>query len=456
MVEDASPSRDDENGRSHMDQLRSILTKLHLIGVARFIDRSVRRVAYSSISVLRSLARLPLVGRGLDPLLTRIDRSGRLSFELGELLRVSRAMSDQNLDYWVAGGWGLDALIGSQTRRHGDLDVVVDRFHENLPRVGELLTGLGYRRKKPLGGTVWFPDAEVYEDGAGHHIEVLNINWAALARAWAAPKEPPHLPTSPAGATSERTPQLLEKCTSRGTLESVSLPVLSLAAQQLFHVGYAGREEDSHAHEIMRLVSEGNSPSSGAASQGAQQPGVNRTRNPTTLLLVPIFTFPPDLTRLCRLHRNDLDLIPPHVTLAFPFLPLAMITDEVVHQLTALFNETPPFDFELGRVKWFATEVVYLEPTKSDAFRSITEAIQDAFPEFHPYEGAFESVIPHVTLSEHGSLAERRVLGRHAPQYLPISSRASRTWLMSNERVPDRWSIVKIFDLGSSTQSLPG
>jgi hypothetical protein len=84
-------------------------------------------------------------------------------------------------------------------------------------------------------------------------------------------------------------------------------------------------------------------------------------------------------------------------------------------------------------------------------FRSITETLQRRFPEFHPYDDEFDSVIPHVCLSEHGSLADRRVLGRHAPKYLPISARASHVWMMTNERRADQWSIVKIFHLGSTS-----
>ena len=28
---------------------------------------------------------------------------------------------------WVSGGWGIDALLGTQTRQHADLDLVVAR-----------------------------------------------------------------------------------------------------------------------------------------------------------------------------------------------------------------------------------------------------------------------------------------------------------------------------------------
>lgn len=55
-------------------------------------------------------------------------------------LEVLRALA--GLDVWVDGGWGVDALVGRQTRPHGDLDLGVAR--PELDRVVEVLGGLGY------------------------------------------------------------------------------------------------------------------------------------------------------------------------------------------------------------------------------------------------------------------------------------------------------------------------
>ncbi|MEV6266269.1 hypothetical protein AB0L64_03825 [Kribbella sp. NPDC051936] len=46
------------------------------------------------------------------------------------------------LDVWVDGGWGVDALVGRQTRPHGDLDLGVAR--PQLDEVVQVLEGLGY------------------------------------------------------------------------------------------------------------------------------------------------------------------------------------------------------------------------------------------------------------------------------------------------------------------------
>ncbi|MGC4936405.1 nucleotidyltransferase domain-containing protein [Kribbella sp. DT2] len=46
------------------------------------------------------------------------------------------------VDVWVDGGWGVDALVGEQTREHGDLDLGVARTE--LATVLEVLASAGY------------------------------------------------------------------------------------------------------------------------------------------------------------------------------------------------------------------------------------------------------------------------------------------------------------------------
>jgi len=52
-------------------------------------------------------------------------------------------LSKHGLHVWVAGGWAVDAIVGEQTRLHGDLDLAVDA--DELTEVIGVLNGLGYR-----------------------------------------------------------------------------------------------------------------------------------------------------------------------------------------------------------------------------------------------------------------------------------------------------------------------
>jgi lincosamide nucleotidyltransferase A/C/D/E len=49
----------------------------------------------------------------------------------------------RSVDTWIDGGWGIDALVGEQTREHADLDLVVAQ--EALAAAQSALATLGYR-----------------------------------------------------------------------------------------------------------------------------------------------------------------------------------------------------------------------------------------------------------------------------------------------------------------------
>lgn len=49
------------------------------------------------------------------------------------------ALDDLGVEWWMLGGWGVDALLGEQTRPHRDLDVAV--FLSDFPRIEQRFTG---------------------------------------------------------------------------------------------------------------------------------------------------------------------------------------------------------------------------------------------------------------------------------------------------------------------------
>jgi lincosamide nucleotidyltransferase A/C/D/E len=61
----------------------------------------------------------------------------------GELVRVVDALEAAGCRGWLEGGWGVDALVGRQTRPHRDLDLDVDAAEAD--EALEVLAGLGYR-----------------------------------------------------------------------------------------------------------------------------------------------------------------------------------------------------------------------------------------------------------------------------------------------------------------------
>lgn len=43
-----------------------------------------------------------------------------------DVLNVIKVLEAANLRVWLDGGWGVDALLGTQTRAHEDMDLVVE------------------------------------------------------------------------------------------------------------------------------------------------------------------------------------------------------------------------------------------------------------------------------------------------------------------------------------------
>lgn len=434
----ADPATTSSDPPAPLEGLRRLLVATHLIGLARFVDRTAKRALFVAQGQTETLMRLPVLGKFAYPLARRIRHDDDLHVGSDEFVRIVDALDATGVRYWIVGGWGLDALIGCETRRHNDVDVLIDDYRGQMPRVAAALTALGYRRGRPLGGTPWFPDADVFDDDSMHHVEVLSLGEAAIdeacARGLIKPDERRVL-------EGDGHPGLSEL----GRVGDRPVPTVSVEWQRLFHSGYSGRPKEAHADSLTRVLERRRSPAGPDDALVPEESGV--AHEPYTLLLVPVFTFPTGLWKLCRLYRNDLNLVPPHVTLAFPFLPLREVTYETAKCLRALFAEVPSFEFSLSRIRWFDDEVVYLEPEPSEPFVALTRRLQDLFPGFKPYGGEFPDVVPHVTLTRHGNAGDRRVVAHFAPRYIPLTSRATHCWLMADHLGPDRWSIVEVFDL---------
>jgi lincosamide nucleotidyltransferase A/C/D/E len=64
------------------------------------------------------------------------------SSDLTELLRL---LDEASIDVWLDGGWGVDALLGRQTRPHRDVDIIVSV--SNVPKLRDILGRRGFAVK---------------------------------------------------------------------------------------------------------------------------------------------------------------------------------------------------------------------------------------------------------------------------------------------------------------------
>ena len=109
--------------------------------------------------------------------------------------------------------------------------------------------------------------------------------------------------------------------------------------------------------------------------------------------------------------------VPAHITLLYPFAPTEKIDDDLLRRLRELFGSQAPITFELPPVARFP-EVAWLAPEPSEPFNALIDLIAARFPEFPPYGGVHDEVIPHLTVAEGGTELQDRVeaaLTKHLP-----------------------------------------
>ena len=91
--------------------------------------------------------------------------------------------------------------------------------------------------------------------------------------------------------------------------------------------------------------------------------------------------------------------VPAHVTILFPFLAAGDLGPVVRRELAAIALAREPFEVRFARVGRFPG-VVYLAPEPSAPFADLTASVVARYPDFQPYGGAFDEVIPHLTVVE--------------------------------------------------------
>jgi 2'-5' RNA ligase len=163
----------------------------------------------------------------------------------------------------------------------------------------------------------------------------------------------------------------------------------------------------------------------------------------------------PEADPLVDRHRQRLDGaaawgVPAHVTVLGPFVSPTGLTPEVIVALAAATASVRAFDCRFTRTNWFGQDVVWLNPEPNEPFRQLTAAIWDAFPQHPPYGGAYDDVVPHLTIAERrlGDLDALRAAEREVQAELPLRARGESLLLIAGAQAPSSWRIVHELPLG--------
>jgi 2'-5' RNA ligase len=148
-----------------------------------------------------------------------------------------------------------------------------------------------------------------------------------------------------------------------------------------------------------------------------------------------------------RLQYDNARLgVPAHITLLFPFFPAERLDEHVRVELRDLFATQPSISFSLTSVTVFPDETIWLAPEPSEPFRRLTELIVERYPEYPPYEGIHDEVIPHLTITS-GDASLRDELDAALTPHLPVEAEAREVVLLE-EQPDEHWYTRERFPLG--------
>src|SRR5260221_9987688 len=84
-----------------------------------------------------------------------------------DVIDLYTTLQKLGVEIWIDGGWGVDALLGEQTRAHSDLDIAIEQ--KDVAVLRRFLEERGYREIK-LG--IARPWNFVLGDASGRAIDV--------------------------------------------------------------------------------------------------------------------------------------------------------------------------------------------------------------------------------------------------------------------------------------------
>ena len=165
-----------------------------------------------------------------------------------DVIALYAALRAEGIRLWMDGGWGIDALLGRQTRPHKDFDAIA--AFEDLPALTQLLDSRGFALKLIWEENRWAPSPEllaligrsrpaveaatafVLEDGLGRELDLHIVRFDEHGQ-WV-----------PAWDSDLAFPP--EAFAGVGTIGGTRVLCLSAEMQMRTHTGYALKESDIH------------------------------------------------------------------------------------------------------------------------------------------------------------------------------------------------------------------
>jgi lincosamide nucleotidyltransferase A/C/D/E len=134
----------------------------------------------------------------------------------GQVIEVLDRLRTAGIEFWVEGGWGVDALLGEQTRSHDDLDLGV--LSTDVVRICAVLSEF------ERSDDEW-PSSFVLRDAGGRKVDCHPLTFDENGDGW----QPDRL-----GGPPHRWPGA--ELRARGHIAAVEVPCISPELQLRWHV----------------------------------------------------------------------------------------------------------------------------------------------------------------------------------------------------------------------------
>jgi lincosamide nucleotidyltransferase A/C/D/E len=143
------------------------------------------------------------------------------------VLSVVATLQQAGVGVWLDGGWGIDALVGEQTREHDDLDCVIALV--DAPTAQDALAALGFSITLDER-----PTRFVVRDRFDRRVDFHTVTFDATS-----------------GATQQLqdgtiAPYPAQGFSGLGHIAGVRVACLTATVQSLHHLGYDPDEKDYH------------------------------------------------------------------------------------------------------------------------------------------------------------------------------------------------------------------
>jgi lincosamide nucleotidyltransferase A/C/D/E len=145
-----------------------------------------------------------------------------------DVLEFVQLLNQNHIDVYIDGGWGVDALLGEQTRIHSDLDIAVQ--HRDVAQIRALLEARGYE-DVPRDDT---RDCNfVLGDDEGHLIDFHSYTFDSD------------------GNNVYGVPYPYESLSGTGSINGRAVKCISPEWMVKFHTGYELDENDYHDVKLL-------------------------------------------------------------------------------------------------------------------------------------------------------------------------------------------------------------